>query len=113
MAESFSIAQVTPYVWEGGHEVNAYVERLSGELARRGHRVVIVAPSTSPGLVRESRAAIRSASDGAGQLLPSVGDPPALLGVGDVLPVGSARRGARSLPVDVARTVEEALTAGS
>jgi glycosyltransferase involved in cell wall biosynthesis len=112
VAERFSIAQVTPYAWEGGHEVNTYVERLSGELAQRGHRVAIVTPSSSPELVRDSRTAIRSAAEGSASLLPQAGEPPALLGVGDVLPVGSARRGARSLPVDVARTVEEALTAG-
>jgi glycosyltransferase involved in cell wall biosynthesis len=113
VSERFSIAQVTPYPWEGGHEVNTYIERLSRELAQRGHRVVIVAPSSSPELVRESRAAIRSAAEGGAPLLPQAGGRPALLGVGDVLPVGSVRRGARSLPVDVARTVEEALTAGS
>ncbi|HJP65466.1 MAG TPA: histidinol-phosphatase, partial [Actinomycetota bacterium] len=106
MAERFAIAQVTPYAWEAGHEVNLYVERVSERLAARGHRVVIVAPSTSSGLVRDSRAAIREAAKRPEALLPAEGDPPRVLGVGDVLPVGSARRGARSLPVDVARTVE-------
>ena len=45
MAERFSIAQVTPYGWEAGHEVNLFVERTAGELVRRGHRVVVLAPS--------------------------------------------------------------------
>jgi glycosyltransferase involved in cell wall biosynthesis len=111
VAESFAIAQVTPYGWEGGHEVNTYVERLSDRLAERGHRVLIIAPSGSSGLVRESRQAIRAATDAGGRLLPEPGGAPHVLRVGDVLPVGSARRGARSLPVDVARTIEEALTA--
>ena len=110
VAERFSIAHVTPYAWEGGHEVNTYVQRLSEELAGRGHRVLIVAPSRSAGLVRESRRAIRAAGSDGASLLPAPGDSPRLLGVGDVLPVGSVRRGARSLPVDVARTIEEALT---
>ena len=57
--ESFSIAQVTPYAWEEHHEVNRFVERLSDELCRRGHRVVVIAPSESRQLVRESRAAIK------------------------------------------------------
>jgi glycosyltransferase involved in cell wall biosynthesis len=112
VAERFSIAQVTPYAWEGGHEVNTYVERLSAQLAQRGHRVLVVAPSTSTALVRESRGAIRAAAGESEALLPPAGEAPRLLGVGDVLPVGSVRRGARSLPVDVARTVEEALTTG-
>ena len=105
--ESFAIAQVTPYAWEGGHEVNLHVERVAGELAARGHRVAIVAPSSRSAAVRETRAAVR-AGEG---LLPGAGGEPRLLAVGDVLPVGSARRGSRRLPVDVARTIEEALTA--
>ena len=47
MGESFSIAQVTPYPWEQGHDVNRYVERVAAELRERGHRVVIVAPADS------------------------------------------------------------------
>ena len=111
MSDRFSIAHVTPYPWEGGHEVNRYVERLSALLAQAGHRVAVVAPSTSSSLVRDSRRAIAAAGDGGGELLPESGQPPRLLAVGDVLPVGSSRRGARSLPVDVARSVEEALGA--
>ena len=51
MAESFSIAQVTPYAWEAGHEVNLYVERVAAELAGRGHRVAIVGNSGGPGIL--------------------------------------------------------------
>jgi glycosyltransferase involved in cell wall biosynthesis len=108
VAGSLAIAQVTPYAWEGGHEVNLYVERVADELAKRGHRVVVVAPTRRSELVRETRAVLRTGGDG---LLPDEGAEPRVLGVGDVLPVGSARRGARKLPVDVARTIEEALTA--
>ena len=108
MAERFSIAQVTPYGWEAGHEVNLFVERTAGELARRGHRVVVLAPSDSPAWVRDSRRLIRQ---GEGGILPAPGEEPRVLSVGDVLPVGSARRGARRLGVDVARTIEEALGA--
>jgi glycosyltransferase involved in cell wall biosynthesis len=112
VAEPFAIAQVTPYTWEGGHEVNRFVSRTAGELAARGHRVIVIAPTASAGLVRDSRRAIRAATrDGGKSLLPAAGDDLRVLGVGEVLPVGSARRGARSLPVDVARTIEEALTA--
>ena len=74
-----AIAQVTPYPWEDEHEVNAYVRRLSEELAARGHRVVVLAPSPRPELVRESRRRIRAgecsrpgerASSAVGELLP-------------------------------------------
>ena len=60
MSQRYAIAQVTPHPWEDAHEVNAYVGSLASELAERGHRVLIVAPSRSPELVRESRRRIRS-----------------------------------------------------
>ena len=60
VSERFAIAQVTPHPWEDTHEVNAFVGSLSDELARRGHRTVVLAPSRSPELVRESRRLIRA-----------------------------------------------------
>ncbi|MFL5909168.1 MAG: glycosyltransferase [Gaiellaceae bacterium] len=105
----FSIAQVTPYAWEQHHEVNRFVERLSDELCRRGHRVVVVAPSDSRELIKEGRSTVRRlaedpdavfASDGCAQML----------AVGQSIPFPSSRRsGAVSLPVDVSRTIEELL----
>ncbi|MEA2479217.1 MAG: hypothetical protein QOJ07_1139 [Thermoleophilaceae bacterium] len=106
-AERFSIAQVTPYAWEQHHEVNRYVERLSDELCSRGHRVVVVAPSDSRDLIRESREVIaRCAEDPASVF---AGDGCAqVLGVGQSIPFPSSRRaGPVSLPVDVSRTLEE------
>jgi glycosyltransferase involved in cell wall biosynthesis len=108
--DAYSIAQVTPYAWEGGHEVNRFVERVSAELSRRGHRVLIAAPSRSSTRVRDSRRAIRQGGE---RLLPAAGEEPRVLAVGDVLPVGSARRGARRVGVDVARTIEEMLGAAT
>ena len=59
-----AIAQVTPYPWEAQRDVNEYVERISLELARRGHRMLVLTPSGSRGLVRDSRRLIRAtASD--------------------------------------------------
>ncbi len=52
-AQRLAIAQVTPFAWEVPGEVNHYVARVSDELADRGHRVLIVAPSESPELVRD------------------------------------------------------------
>ena len=69
MSERFSIAHVTPYPWEAENEVNAHVRAVAGELSRRGHRVLIVAPSRSQERVRDSRRALRA----------SRGDPSALL----------------------------------
>jgi glycosyltransferase involved in cell wall biosynthesis len=98
--EPLSIAQVTPYPWEDRHDVNLFVDRVSQELARRGHRVLIVAPSASNELVRESRKAVR-----AGALDPEPGSP-RLLAVGEALPPLTGR-GRAALPIDVARTISE------
>ena len=100
-----TIAQVTPFAWEVDGEVNEYVARVSDELAARGHRVLIVAPSQSRALVRDTRRTIRNEPE---SLLD--GDGPRVLGVGEVLPFAPARRRTASLPVDVSRTIEEALT---
>jgi predicted metal-dependent phosphoesterase TrpH/glycosyltransferase involved in cell wall biosynthesis len=108
MAERLAIAQVTPFAWEVAHEVNDYVAQVSQELSRRGHRVLIIAPSESRALVRDSRRAIRSQAD---SLLERADGEPLVLGVGEVLPFSPTPRRAASLPVDVARTIEETLTA--
>ena len=106
MPGALAIAQVTPFAWEATNEVNHYVARVSDELAQRGHRVLIVAPSHSAELVRESRRTLRSAPDA---LLRRAEHGPVVLGVGEVLPFSPTQRRAASLPVDVARTIEDAL----
>jgi glycosyltransferase involved in cell wall biosynthesis len=98
--EPLSIAQVTPYPWEDRHDVNLFVDRVSQELAARGHRVLVVAPSSSHVLVRESRKAVR-----AGALEPEPGQA-RVLAVGEALPPLAGRRRA-ALPIDVARTISE------
>jgi predicted metal-dependent phosphoesterase TrpH/glycosyltransferase involved in cell wall biosynthesis len=101
--ERFAIAQVTPYPWEQGHDVNRYVERVAQELRERGHRVVVVAPSDSRKLVRDGRARVKRIVGG---------DREALFD-GEVLAVGQSlpfRRGrAVALPIDVSRTLEDLL----
>ena len=104
--ERFSIAQVTPYAWEEHHEVNRFVERLSDELCARGHRVVVIAPSESRQLVRESRATIKQCRE----------DPESVFaneGCAKVLAVGQSvlgrRGGSVSVPIDVSRTIESLL----
>jgi len=104
VSERFAIAQVTPHPWEDTHEVNAFVRSLSDELARRGHRMVVLAPSRSPELVRESRRLIR-----AGELFEPDGGV-RVLGVGELLPLAPARRGMPPAPpLDVARTLDAVL----
>ncbi len=121
MAASFSIAHVTPYPWEAeNNEVNRHVERVATELSRRGHRVLVLAPSRSQERVRASRKALRAArasGDGAAALLDGTnGGAPRVIAVGEVLDFrdpardDSARRRPSALPIDVARTIEELLS---
>src|SRR5258705_11201905 len=84
-AERFSIAQVSPYPWEQHHEVNLYVERLSDELCRRGHRGVVIAPSSVRELIREGRAMIAKAARGPQSLYAEEGYAQ-ILAVGHSLP---------------------------
>jgi PHP domain/Glycosyltransferase Family 4 len=125
MAAPFSIAHVTPYPWEDEeNEVNEYVRRVAGELSRRGHRVLILAPSRSTERVRESRRRLRAARGRPESLLEGTdGGEPEVIAVGEVLDVpvpvrraeeparGAAGRPPRALPIDVARTIEELLGA--
>jgi predicted metal-dependent phosphoesterase TrpH len=121
MAPSFSIAHVTPYPWEAeDNEVNAHVRRVAAELSRRGHRVLVLAPSRSQERVRASRRALRAARASAGGIASlldgSDGGQPRVVAVGEVLDLrgpgraGDTRRHRPALPIDVARTVEELLS---
>jgi predicted metal-dependent phosphoesterase TrpH len=125
MASSrLSIAHVTPYPWEAqDNEVNVHVRAISEELSRRGHRVLIIAPSRSQERVRASRRELRAArarASGPESLLAGTdGGTPAVIAVGEVLdlpatthngPPDSSRRRTPALPIDVARTIEELLS---
>jgi predicted metal-dependent phosphoesterase TrpH len=113
--QRFAIAHVTPYPWESeANPVNVHVRELASELSRRGHRVLILAPSRSPERVRASRRELRvtkAGDDGALSLLEgSDGGTPRVIAIGEVLDVPSSTgRRARALPVDVSRTLEELL----
>jgi predicted metal-dependent phosphoesterase TrpH/glycosyltransferase involved in cell wall biosynthesis len=112
LSERLAIAHVTPHPWGAvdRNEITTYVERVTGQLAARGHRLLIVAPSRSQEAVRETRQLLRTARDDPASLLPEPGGPPRVLAVGEALPdlPGSARR-APALPVDVSRTIEDLL----
>ncbi|MEX0992807.1 MAG: glycosyltransferase [Solirubrobacterales bacterium] len=106
---SLAIAQVTPFPWESGRELNEHVENLSSQLVARGHRVVVLTPSGSRTLVHESRRAIRAAEDDPQSLL-KPGEV-RVLAMGQSVPVASQRRGGKmAVPIDVTRTIERLLT---
>ena len=109
---------MTPHHWGQRNEINEFVERASLELAERGHRVVVAAPSGPRGGVREARRLIDAARerpealfDGRwrGERAGGDGGPP-------VLPVGPGCRcraapGPRAAPVplDLSRALEDLL----
>ena len=123
MAASFAVAHVTPYPWEAeDNEVNDHVRRVAAELSRRGHRVLVLAPSRSQERVRISRRELRAArsrAGGAASLLQGTdAGMPRVMFVGEVLELRGpthptravARRRPAALPIDVRRTVEELLS---
>lgn len=110
--ERLAIAHVTPYAWESDSaavpgaagEINRAIARTATRLAERGHRVLVVAPSTDATAVRRTRRAIRAGGD---LFAPDGGV--AVVSVGEILTAPVPVRRAAGLPVDVARTVEELL----
>jgi predicted metal-dependent phosphoesterase TrpH/glycosyltransferase involved in cell wall biosynthesis len=113
--ERLSIAQVTPHHWGQRNEINEFVERASVELAERGHRVVVAAPSGPRGGVREARRLIESARerpdvvfDGRwrGDRAGGADGPPVLpVGPGLAMPRGPRPRAA-PVPLDLSRTLD-------
>jgi hypothetical protein len=111
-SSSFAIAHVTPYPLEAEENpVNTFVREGAGELSRRGHRVLILAPSRSQERVRDSRRELRAARERPEALLDGTDrGTPRVIAVGEVLDVaGASRRRPSALPIDVARTIEELL----
>jgi predicted metal-dependent phosphoesterase TrpH/glycosyltransferase involved in cell wall biosynthesis len=107
-ADSLAIAQVSPHPWGKRHEINEFVARTSAELAERGHRVLIIAPSDSRQAIRESRRMIREAQDN-----PEVvwrDKDPRVIAIGQSIPLPSGpRRRPAPLPVDVSGALERLL----
>ncbi len=88
-----SIAQVSPHPWEARHEITEFVRRTSEELVGRGHRVLVLAPSEARAAVRESRKAMRAASEDPSSLF-SKGEP-RVLAIGQSIPLPTGRGGGR------------------
>ena len=108
--QSLSIAQVSPHPWGARHEINEFIRRTSEELAQRGHRVLIVAPSESRTAIRESRRLIREAGTNPSAVLK--GENPRVLAIGQSIPLPSGpRRRPAPLPLDISGALERLLGA--
>jgi glycosyltransferase involved in cell wall biosynthesis len=109
--ERFRIAQVSPYAWEHPNEVNRYIDRLATVMRGRGHEVVVIAPSESRALIRESRAAVAELEARPDNLV-AAGAPP-VIAPGQAVPVGGGRRsGSLSVTANASRTVEHLMEHG-
>src|SRR6201991_5131461 len=109
VADRFAIAQVAPHPLEDANEVGTFAAEVSRDLAERGHRVLLLAPSRSPELVRESRRLIRAAREQPETLFDPDGGV-RVLGVGELL-FNSTRRAINPAPpIDIARTIEDVLS---
>jgi predicted metal-dependent phosphoesterase TrpH/glycosyltransferase involved in cell wall biosynthesis len=92
---------VTPFAWSQPHMVNEHVAAAAGELGRRGHEVVVLAPSTRATELAAGRRALRRLGrDGT----PLEG----VVALGPAVPI--SRRSRLGVPLGVRANLELALT---
>jgi predicted metal-dependent phosphoesterase TrpH/glycosyltransferase involved in cell wall biosynthesis len=92
---------VTPFSWSQPHPVNDHVAGAAAELRRRGHEVVVLAPSGRAGELAAGRRALKRLG-GAGIPLEGV------VALGPSIPI--SRRSSLGVPIGVRAALELALT---
>ena len=92
---------VTPFAWSQPHPVNEHLAAATEELRRRGHEVVVLAPSNRAGELAAGRRALRK--------LGREGTPlHGIVALGPAIPV--SRRSRMGVPLGVRANLELALT---
>ena len=95
---------VTPFAWSQPHPVNEHVRAASDELRRRGHEVVVLAPSNRAADLAQGRRALRR--------LGAQGEPlTGVVALGPAVPV--SRKSRLGVPIGVRANLELALGADS
>jgi predicted metal-dependent phosphoesterase TrpH len=95
---------VTPFAWSQPHPVNEHVQAASEELRRRGHEVVVLAPSNRAVDLARGRRALRRLS--------AQGEPlEGVVALGPAVPV--SRKSRLGVPIGVRANLELALGADS
>ena len=95
---------VTPFAWSQPHPVNEHVRAASDELRRRGHEVVVLAPSNRAVDLAQGRRALRRLS--------AQGEPLAgVVALGPAVPI--SRKSRLGVPIGVRANLELALGADS
>src|ERR671914_607393 len=96
------VCMVTPFAWSQPHPVNDHVAGAADELRKRGHEVVILAPSNRASDLAAGRRALRR--------LAREGEPlPGLVALGAAVPV--SRRSRIGVPIGVSANLTFALSA--
>ena len=98
------ICMVTPFAWSQPHPVNEHVAAAADELRRRGHDVVVLAPSNRAVELAAGRRALRRRGREGTPLAGTVA-------LGPAIPV--SRRSRMGVPLGVRANLELALTADS
>ncbi|MDQ3859759.1 MAG: glycosyltransferase, partial [Actinomycetota bacterium] len=99
---SLRVCMVTPFAWSQPHPVNDHVDGAACELRRRGHEVVVLAPSNRAADLAAGRKSLRR--------LARAGDPlPDLVALGAAVPVSPRSR--IGVPVGVRANLALALSA--
>jgi predicted metal-dependent phosphoesterase TrpH len=92
------ICFVTPFAWSLPHEVNAHVEGAATALRRRGHEVIVLAPSTRSRELQAGRRALERGADAE------------VIAIGPSIPV--SRRTHLGVPVGMRANLRLALARG-
>jgi predicted metal-dependent phosphoesterase TrpH/glycosyltransferase involved in cell wall biosynthesis len=98
------VCMVTPFAWSQPHPVNEHVAAAAEELRRRGHEVVVLAPSNRAGQLAAGRRALRRLGVEGAPLEGTVA-------LGPAIPV--SRRSRVGVPLGVRANLELALSADS
>ena len=106
-----SIVHFTPFPWSERGGINEYTRRVSEELARRGHSVLIAAPSGGRGGVAETRAALAGLRDDPDALF-APGEEPRVLSMGGGVKIPRTGRRQAPVSVDMGNRVEALLGSG-
>lgn len=106
MADSLSIAYVSPHAWPPYDDLTWRIAAEADALARRGHRVSVLAPVRGAELVAEGRRALGALREGDADV--------ALAAAGrvKVVPLGRALAGRRRIggPIDLSATLQDVLS---
>jgi glycosyltransferase involved in cell wall biosynthesis len=107
LPESLTIALVSPHAWPARDDLARHVEAQAEALARRGHRVTVLAPGVGRARLTEGRARLRALARGDRDALAATPGAPLAVAVGRALPGAAGRRLAG--PFDLSANLEAAL----